>query len=101
MKKSLLIIGLALVAGAIIAQQITVVTTKVTTVQPLTISAAQMDGIIELVKSAGISANVPRILLEEGFARIPVFRLKPGADTAVFPGLLSIRNLPLVWDVAR
>jgi hypothetical protein len=25
--------------------------------------------------------------------------VKPGADTTVFPGLLSIRNLPLVWDV--
>jgi hypothetical protein len=25
--------------------------------------------------------------------------VKPGADTAVFPGLLSIRNLPIVWDV--
>ena len=25
----------------------------------------------------------------------------PGADTAVYPGLLSIRNLPLVWEVKR
>lgn len=40
------------------------------------------------------------ILLEEWFKRIPEFRVKPGADTSVFPGLLSIRNLPLVWDVA-
>ena len=39
------------------------------------------------------------ILLEEWFKRIPEFRVKPGADTTVFPGLLSIRNLPLVWDV--
>lgn len=39
------------------------------------------------------------ILLEEWFKRIPEFRPKPGADTSVFPGLLSIRNLPLVWDV--
>jgi cytochrome P450 len=38
------------------------------------------------------------ILLEEWFKRIPEFRVKPGADTHVFPGLLSIRNLPLVWD---
>lgn len=38
------------------------------------------------------------ILLEEWFKRIPEFRVKPGADTTVFPGLLSIRNLPLVWD---
>jgi cytochrome P450 len=41
-----------------------------------------------------------RILLEEWFKRIPEFRVKQGADTAVYPGLLSIRNLPLVWDVA-
>jgi cytochrome P450 len=42
-----------------------------------------------------------RILLEEWFKRIPnTFRVKPGADTAVFPGLLSIRNLPLEWDVS-
>lgn len=40
-----------------------------------------------------------RILLEEWFKAIPEFRVKDGADTAVFPGLLSIRNLPLVWDV--
>jgi cytochrome P450 len=39
------------------------------------------------------------ILLEEWFKRIPEFRIKPGADSTVFPGLLSIRNLPLVWDV--
>jgi cytochrome P450 len=38
-----------------------------------------------------------RVLLEEWFKRIPEFRVKPGADTTVFPGLLSIRNLPLVW----
>ncbi len=41
-----------------------------------------------------------RVLLDEWFARIPEFRVKPGADTAVFPGLLSIRNLPLVWEPA-
>jgi cytochrome P450 len=40
-----------------------------------------------------------RVLLEEWFKRIPEFRPKPGADTSVFPGLMSIRNLPLVWDV--
>ncbi len=39
-----------------------------------------------------------RLLLEEWFKRIPGFRVKPGADTTVFPGLLSIRHLPLVWD---
>lgn len=42
-----------------------------------------------------------RVLLEEWFKRIPPFQVKPGADTTVFPGLLSIRNLPLVWDVAE
>ncbi len=41
-----------------------------------------------------------RVLLDEWFARIPEFRVKPGADTSVFPGLLSIRNLPLVWKFA-
>jgi cytochrome P450 len=40
-----------------------------------------------------------RVLLDEWFKRIPEFRVKPGADTSVFPGLMSIRNLPLVWDV--
>ena len=40
-----------------------------------------------------------RLLLAEWFKRIPEFRVKPGTDTAVFPGLLSIRNLHLVWDV--
>jgi cytochrome P450 len=40
------------------------------------------------------------ILLQEWFRRIPEFRVKPGADTTVFPGLLSIRNLALAWDVA-
>jgi len=38
-----------------------------------------------------------RILLEEFFNRIPEFRIKPGTDSTVFPGLLSIRNLHLVW----
>ncbi len=41
-----------------------------------------------------------RLLLEIWFQKIPnEFRPKPGSDTTVFPGLLSIRNLPLVWDV--
>lgn len=41
-----------------------------------------------------------RVLLEEWFPRVPEFRVRPGADTTVFPGLLSIRNLPLVWNPA-
>jgi cytochrome P450 len=41
-----------------------------------------------------------RLLLDMWFERIPnEFRVKPGADSTVFPGLMSIRNLPLVWDV--
>ena len=40
-----------------------------------------------------------RILLEEWFKAIPEFRIRPGTDTTVYPGLLSIRNLHLVWDV--
>lgn len=40
-----------------------------------------------------------RVLLDMWFDRIPSFRIKPGTDTTMTPGLLSIRNLPLVWDV--
>jgi cytochrome P450 len=40
-----------------------------------------------------------RCLLDEFLRRIPRFRIKPSADTTVNPGLLSIRNLPIVWDV--
>lgn len=39
--------------------------------------------------------------LPEWFAAIPEFRVKPGADTAMFAGLKSIRNLQLVWDVKK
>ena len=40
------------------------------------------------------------MLLETWFRLIPSeFRIKPGTDSTVFPGLLSIRNLHLVWDV--
>lgn len=40
-----------------------------------------------------------RLLLAEWFKRIPEFRIKPGSDTEVYPGLMSIRNLHLEWDV--
>ncbi len=41
-----------------------------------------------------------RMLLETWFRLIPgEFRVKPGTDSTVFPGLMSIRNLHLVWDV--
>jgi cytochrome P450 len=47
---------------------------------------------------AHLARREMRVLLEEWFKRIPEFRMKPGADSSVFPGLLSIRHLPLVWD---
>lgn len=53
---------------------------------------------IHLCLGAPLARRELRILLEEWFRRIPEFRAKPGADTTVFPGLMSIRNLPLVWD---
>jgi cytochrome P450 len=41
-----------------------------------------------------------RMLLEKWFKAIPNrFSIKPGTDSSVFPGLMSIRNLHLVWDV--
>ncbi len=38
-----------------------------------------------------------RTLLEEWFKRVPEFQVKPGTDSTVYPGLLSIRNLYLSW----
>jgi hypothetical protein len=77
MKKLTIIIGLAL-AGITYAQDSTVVTnapdsvttnapaivvtaiTNVTTrVQPIKLTADQMNGIIQLVQASGVSANVP------------------------------------------
>jgi cytochrome P450 len=55
---------------------------------------------VHLCLGAPLARRELRILLDEWFRRIPEFRVKPGADTTVFPGLMSIRNLPLVWDVA-
>jgi cytochrome P450 len=52
---------------------------------------------VHLCLGAPLARRELRILLEEWFRRIPEFRVQPGADTTVFPGLLSIRNLPLVW----
>lgn len=54
---------------------------------------------VHLCLGAPLARRELRILLDEWFKRIPEFRVKPGADTSVYPGLLSIRNLPLVWDV--
>jgi cytochrome P450 len=39
-----------------------------------------------------------RIALAEVFRRIPPFRLQPGADRTVIPGLIAAPHLPLVWD---
>jgi cytochrome P450 len=53
---------------------------------------------VHLCLGAPLARREMRIALEEWFKRIPEFRVKSGADTTVYPGLLSIRNLPLVWD---
>ncbi|VWX52794.1 cytochrome P450 [Novosphingobium sp. 9U] len=55
-------------------------------------------GGVHICLGAHLARRELRVLLEEWFARVPKFRVKPGADTTVFPGLLSIRNLPLVWE---
>jgi cytochrome P450 len=54
---------------------------------------------VHLCLGAPLARRELRILLDEWFRRIPAFRIKPGSDTTVFPGLMSIRNLPLVWEV--
>ncbi|WP_395393370.1 cytochrome P450 [Novosphingobium sp. BL-8A] len=56
-------------------------------------------GGVHICLGAHLARRELRVLLEEWFKRIPEFRVKPGTDTSVFPGLLSIRNLPIVWDV--
>ena len=56
-------------------------------------------GGIHACLGAHLARRELRLLLEEWFNRVPEFRIKPGADSTVFPGLMSIRNLPLVWDV--
>jgi cytochrome P450 len=39
-----------------------------------------------------------RIALTEVLRRIPQFRLKPGSDRTVVPGLMAVQRLPIVWD---
>jgi cytochrome P450 len=41
-----------------------------------------------------------RIALSAFLRRIPPFRMKPGADRTVVPGLVAVKHLPLVWDPA-
>lgn len=55
-------------------------------------------GGVHLCLGAHLARRELRVLLGEWFTRIPQpFSIKPGADTTVTPGLLSIRNLPIVW----
>ena len=54
-------------------------------------------GGIHLCLGAHLARRELRILVDEFVQRVPTFRVKPGADTTVVPGLLSIRNLPIVW----
>jgi cytochrome P450 len=57
-------------------------------------------GGIHLCLGAHLARRELRVLLDEWFTRIPnPFRVKEGTDTTVVPGLMSIRNLPVVWDV--
>jgi cytochrome P450 len=58
-------------------------------------------GGVHICLGAPLARRELRILLDEFLRRIPSFQIKPGADTTVNPGLLSIRNLPIVWDVAE
>ena len=54
---------------------------------------------VHLCLGAPLARRELRILLDEWFKRIPQFKVKPGADTSIHPWLMSIRNLPIVWDV--
>ena len=56
-------------------------------------------GGVHVCLGAHLARRELRVLLDEWFTRIPhEFRIKDGADTTVVPSLLSIRNLPIVWN---
>ena len=57
-------------------------------------------GGIHLCLGAHLARRELRVLLDEWFQRIRTpFHIKPGAETTVTPGLLSIRNLFIEWAV--
>jgi cytochrome P450 len=57
-----------------------------------------LSGGVHLCLGAHLARRELRVLLDEWFKRVPQpFHIKPGTDTSVVPGLLSIRNLPIVW----
>lgn len=59
-----------------------------------------LSGGVHLCLGAHLARRELRVLLDEWFKRVPhTFKIKPGTDTTMTPGLLSIRNLPIVWDV--
>ncbi|MBU3993337.1 MAG: cytochrome P450 [Alphaproteobacteria bacterium] len=53
---------------------------------------------VHICLGAPLARRELRILLDEWFKRIPEFHIKPGTDTTVYPGLLSIRHLHIAWD---
>jgi cytochrome P450 len=54
-----------------------------------------------LCLGAHLARRELRVLLAEWFERIPQpFKVKDGADTTLVPALVSIRNLPIVWEPA-
>lgn len=55
-------------------------------------------GGVHICLGAHLARRELRVLLAEFLSRVPPFTIKEGADTTVIPGLLSIRNLPIVWD---